>query len=293
MFNDVKKRIIYAASAVVLLSVQPAFAVEETEVAVLVSPDAVVARVNGAEIKYADLELMKASNPQLAMIPMSILYNKMLKHVVESKMIVDAANKEKIQDSQEYKDAMKFVGEGVLKRLYLQKRVGDEIADEQLVTLYEQYKKDNPATEEIHARHILLKTKEEAEKVIADLKAKKATFEDIAKEKSIGPTKTKGGDLGWFSKDRMVKEFADAAFALEKGKMTTEPVQTQFGWHVIKLEDRRAGVQPPLEEIRPMLESKYAEDKIQADLDKLIKTSKVEVFDESGKPIKFEDLDKQ
>jgi peptidyl-prolyl cis-trans isomerase C len=293
MFNDVKKRIIYAASAVVLLSSQPAFAAEEAKEATLVSPDAVVARVNGDEIKYSDLEMMKAGNPQLSMIPMSILYNKMLKHVVESKMIVDAAKKEKIQDSKEYKDAMKFVGEGVLKRLYLQKRVGDEISDEQLVTLYEKYKKENPATEEIHARHILVKTEEEAKQIIEDLKTKKAKFEDIAKEKSIGPTKTKGGDLGWFSKDRMVKEFAEAAFALKKGHITTEPVKTQFGWHVIKLEDRREGVQPPLEEVRPVLESKYAEEKIQADLDKLVKTSKVEVFDTEGKPLKFEDLDKQ
>ncbi|MCP4395492.1 MAG: peptidylprolyl isomerase [Alphaproteobacteria bacterium] len=290
MFSDAKKRFLTVVWAIALLSSQPALAAEKN--ANDVKSDAVVARVNRQEIKYLELEKMRASNPQLSMIPMNILYGKMLRHVVEAKLITDAARKEKLQDTKDFKDAMKIVEEGILQRLYLQKRVGGKPSDEQIVKMYEEYKKANPPSQEVHARHILLKTKEEAVAVIKSLKSKKAKFEELAKKKSIGPTKNKGGDLGWFNKGKMVKEFADAAFALKKGHVTLEPVQTKFGWHVIKLEGRRQGEHPALDKIRPMLEAQYAEKKVTETLDKLLKNGAVKVFDENGKPLQFEELGK-
>ena len=147
-----------------------------------------------------------------------------------------------------------------------------------------------PKQEEVNARHILVKTEEEAKAVIADLDAGK-DFAELAKTKSEDSNKDDGGDLGWFSKGRMVPEFEEAAFALEKGAYTKTPVQSQFGFHVIKLEDRR-DVQPPaLEQVEPQVRQLVMRDKYLALIEKAKAEQTVEIMDETLRK-GYEDVNK-
>jgi peptidyl-prolyl cis-trans isomerase C len=125
------------------------------------------------------------------------------------------------------------------------------------------------------ARHILVKTKEEADKIIADLK-KGAKFEKLAAEQSLDGSKTNGGDLGWFSPTNMVKPFADAVASLKKGETTSAPVQSQFGWHVIRLDDTRETAPPGFESVKERLGQIVEAKKFKAYGDDLMKAAKVE-----------------
>jgi peptidyl-prolyl cis-trans isomerase C len=128
---------------------------------------------------------------------------------------------------------------------------------------------------EYHARHILVASKEKAEQLIKKIKGG-AKFEDVAKAESTDGSKTNGGDLGWFTLTRMAKPFGDAVKGLKKGEMTSEPVQTQFGWHVIKLEDTREVAPPPFEQVKQQVTNGAMQKKLQAHVDSLKQNAKIE-----------------
>ncbi len=128
---------------------------------------------------------------------------------------------------------------------------------------------------EYHARHILVSTKDQADQIIKKLKGG-AKFEDLAKSQSIDGSKTNGGDLGWFTLARMVKPFGDAVKGLKKGEYTQQPVQTQFGWHVIKLEDTRDVTPPPFDQVKSQLSNGVIRKKLQAYVEQLKKDAKIE-----------------
>ena len=127
------------------------------------------------------------------------------------------------------------------------------------------------------ARHILVKTEPEAKEIIAELD-KGADFATLAKDQSTGPSAAQGGDLGWFSANQMVAPFSEAVIALENGKYTSEPVKTQFGWHVIIREDSRDQTPPSFESVKEQMRPAVQREKIQQYIDGLRKTAKVEVF---------------
>jgi peptidyl-prolyl cis-trans isomerase C len=155
--------------------------------------------------------------------------------------------------------------------------------DAKLHEQYDKFLKEQPAKEEVSARHILVPSEDEAKAVIAELN-KGADFATLAKQKSTDPAKDTGGDLGFFSRDAMVPEFADAAFKLGKGEYTKTPVHTQFGWHVIKVDDRRTAAPPSFEESKDELTSEVARDIITAKLKALRDGAKVETFPFDGSP---------
>ena len=128
---------------------------------------------------------------------------------------------------------------------------------------------------EYHARHILVASKEAAEAAIKKIKGG-AKFEDVAKAESTDSSKANGGDLGWFTLTRMAKPFGDAVKGLKKGEMTATPVQTQFGWHVIKLEDTRETAPPPFEQVKQQVSTGVMQKKLQAYVETLKKTAKIE-----------------
>jgi peptidyl-prolyl cis-trans isomerase C len=128
---------------------------------------------------------------------------------------------------------------------------------------------------EYHARHILVATKEKADQLIKKIKAG-AKFEDVAKAESTDNSKTNGGDLGWFTLSRMVKPFADAVKGLKKGEMTPEPVQTQYGYHIIKLEDTRDVAPPPFDQVKAQVAKGVMQKKLAAYVDDLKKSAKIE-----------------
>jgi peptidyl-prolyl cis-trans isomerase C len=140
---------------------------------------------------------------------------------------------------------------------------------------YETFLEENPPKQEIKARHILLENEEDAKAVIEALDGG-ADFAELAKERSTGPSGANGGDLGFFTADMMVADFSDAAFALEPGSYSAEPVQTQFGWHVILVEETREGAQPPLDEVREQLVAELQTQAVQEMLTELRAAAGVE-----------------
>jgi peptidyl-prolyl cis-trans isomerase C len=151
---------------------------------------------------------------------------------------------------------------------------GKEPTDQELHAEYDSAVASMDKTE-YHARHILVPSKELAEQLIKKIKGG-AKFEDVAKANSIDGSKTQGGDLGWFTLARMVKPFSDAVKGLKKGEMTPEPVQTQFGWHIIQLEDTREVKPPPFEQVKEQLTNRVMQKKLQTYVEELKKTAKIE-----------------
>jgi peptidyl-prolyl cis-trans isomerase C len=151
---------------------------------------------------------------------------------------------------------------------------GKEPTDQELHTEYDTAVAAADKTE-YRARHILVASKDQADQVIKRLKGG-AKFEDVAKAQSIDNSKTSGGELGWFTTARMVKPFGDAVKGLKKGEITPEPVQTQFGWHVIQLEDTRPVSLPPFDQVKQQLANHIMQKKLQAYVDELKKNAKIE-----------------
>jgi peptidyl-prolyl cis-trans isomerase C len=212
--------------------------------------DPVVATVNGQPIRLSELEVAQQALPQqYRNMPLQAVFPALLDRIVDSKLVVQEGKKSKVTDDPAFKKRMAFVEDQVLQDFWIQREVARKVTPEKLQQRYEERLKSMPAEEEVHARHILVSTEDEAKALIAEIK-KGAAFDKLAKEKSTDKASgAEGGDLGWFKKSDMVKEFADAAFALNKGDLTETPVKTQFGYHVIKVEDRRKAPPPAFEEL--------------------------------------------
>ena len=226
----------FLASAALALAVSfsaPAFAQE----------DAIVAKVGEMEIRQSELDLAIANlDPQLQQLPDEQKRVAALSGAIDVKLLAQGAVNEGIRDTEDFKKRMSYITDRELHNSYFRTHVVDAVTEDEVKARYEKEIAALPKQEEVNARHILVKTEEEAKAVIAELDAGK-DFAELAKTTSEDSNKSDGGDLGWFAKGRMVPEFEEAAFALEKGAYTKTPVQSQFGFHVIKLEDRR-DVQP-------------------------------------------------
>ena len=253
--------------------------------------DAVVAKVGDLEILQSELDLAVANlDPQLQQLPDEQKRVAALSGAIDVKLLAQGAAEEGLAETEDFQKRMEYIKDRELHNAYFRKHVVDAVTDEEVKARYEKEIAALPKQEEVNARHILVKTEEEAKAVIADLDAGK-DFAELAKAKSEDSNKDNGGDLGWFSKGRMVPEFEEAAFALEKGAYTKTPVQSQFGFHVIKLEDRR-DVQPPaLEQVEPQVHQLIMRDKYLALIEKAKAEQTVEVMDETLRK-GYEDVNK-
>lgn len=187
-----------------------------------------------------------------------------------------AAEKEGLAKQPEYAARLELERMGVLANALFQSRMKTANAsEEQLKAEYDKQVSGMPK-QEFHARHILVKTEEEARGAIAQIQ-KGAKFDDVAKKISLDGSKAQGGDLGWFSPAQMVKPFSDAVEKLTKGEYTKEPVKTDFGWHVIKLEDSRPITPPPYESVKDRLGPMVQQRALREYIDGLRKAAKVEI----------------
>jgi peptidyl-prolyl cis-trans isomerase C len=245
--------------------------------------DPVVATVNGQPIRLSELEVAQQSLPQqYRSMPLQAVFPALLDRIIDSKLVVQEGKKNKVTDDPAFKKRMAFVEDQVLQDFWIQREIARQVTQEKLQKRYEERLKQMPAEEEVHARHILVSTEDEAKALIAELK-KGAAFDKLAKEKSTDKASgAEGGDLGWFKKSDMVKEFADAAFNLKKDEMTETPVKTQFGYHIIKVEDRRKAPPPAFEEMADQLREEMAREAITAQLDQLRSGAKIEKFAMDG-----------
>jgi peptidyl-prolyl cis-trans isomerase C len=248
-----------------------------------VSKDPVVANINGQPIHLSELEVAQQALPQqYRSMPMQSVFPALLDRIIDSKLVVQDGRKNKVADDPAFKKRMAFVEEQVIQDFWLQREIARKVTAEKLQQRYEERLKSMPPEEEVHARHILVATEDEAKAIIADLK-KGTAFDKIAKEKSTDKASgAEGGDLGWFKKSDMVKEFADAAFALKKGETTDTPIKTQFGYHVIQLEDRRQAPPPAFEEMQDQLREELARETVTAMLDELRAGAKIDKFNMDG-----------
>jgi peptidyl-prolyl cis-trans isomerase C len=251
------------------------------------SDDAVAAIVDGTEIYRSDVEAVAGTLPeQLRQIPFPQLYGMLLDRAIDFRLLANAAENQDLTDRPDVQAALAKARADVLRDAYVRQRIQEGTTDERLRARYEELKDEEGfAQEEVHARHILVASEDEAKKVIAEL-AGGADFAALAKDHSIGPSGPKGGDLGFFRREQMVPEFAEAAFALESGQHTQEPVQTQFGWHVIEVIDRRIGT-PSFEESEPRLRQEVAREIVTALVTDLRDDAEIERFNLDGTPMQI------
>lgn len=249
--------------------------------------DAVAAIVDGTEIYRSDVEAVASTLPeQLRQIPFPQIYGMLLDRAIDFRLLANAAENQDLTDQPDVQAALAKARADVLRDAYVRQRIEEGTTDERLRARYEELKDEEGfAQEEVHARHILVASEDEAKKVIAEL-AGGADFAALAKDHSIGPSGPNGGDLGFFRREQMVPEFAEAAFALESGQHTQEPVQTQFGWHVIEVIDRRIGT-PSFEESEPRLRQDVAREIVTALVTDLRDDAEIDRFNLDGTPMQI------
>ncbi len=252
--------------------------------------DPVVARINGEELHKSDVTRMVSQlPPQVQQMPIEMIYPAVIDQLISGKLVAMAGQKAGLADSPEVKEELKRAEERAVQRAYIQKEIKARITPEALNKAYQDYLKENPAQEEVKAAHILVEKEDEAKAIIAQLK-KGADFAKLAKEKSKdAAAAAQGGDLGYFTKDAMVEPFANAAFAMKPGEVSKEPVKTQFGYHIIKVEDKRTQPQPTLEDVKPQLEQALAKDIVTALVEELRGKAKIETFQIDGSPMPKEE----
>ncbi|HEX7006491.1 MAG TPA: peptidylprolyl isomerase [Alphaproteobacteria bacterium] len=273
-----------AAAVAAALALSGAFA--EGAVAEATKPaDPVVAKVAGEDIHLSDLEAAKQQLPdQLRAMPTALIYQPLLERVIDGKLLAAASRKANLADDAEVKKRMAELQERVMQDVYLEREINARITDEAIQKRYEAYIKDHKAEEQVRARHILVRTREEAETIIKEI-GKGGDFAEIAKARSIDPARAQGGDLGFFGRGEMVPEFAVEAFKLQPGAYTKEPVKTQFGWHIIKVEERRTKPAPALGEVREELVQAMTNEAFNEVMAGLKKGVAIERFTIDGKPL--------
>lgn len=274
----------FAGQAVRAEDAAPAPAAEAMPAEPASDPDAVVATVGDASVTERQLLIARdAFANELANVPEGQRRSVLIDAVINMELLALAANDDGLAAGPDFDAQLGFLKLQALRNLYVEHAIVNGLTDAELQegyqTLVVQSHKPAP---QVRARHILVDTKEEAEKIIEELKGG-AAFEDLAKQ-SKDPSGQNGGDLGFFGEGQMVPEFEKAAFALEPGQFTQEPVQSQFGWHVIRVEEKRMSEPPTLAEIETQLRSYLVRQKFETVLTALRDKYPVEIVDQPAGP---------
>ena len=247
-------------------------------VAPKLTAETVLAKVGDKDLTWRDI----VNQAQITGIPYEKIHPRELVNIMATRILIAQENPKLIDKStaamaqlEAYKAALTFelfVGE------QKKKMVTKEAIEEQYKNFIANFK-----AEQVKASHILVKTADEALAIVADLK-KGGNFAELARSKSTGPSGQKGGDLGWFGKGQMVPPFEKAVFALKKGQFTESPVKTQFGFHVIKLDDTRLQPKPTLAELKPQISERILQTKLNEMLAKKAESSKIKLINQDTLP---------
>ncbi len=243
--------------------------VEIKTLADIVVEDKIYATVNNETITGADVKEFAAALPvQLQQAPGENLLNLIVNQLVNDQLIMKSAMNSGLTSDAEIQKQVAEMEKQLIRETYIKRNINDTITDAELQAKYQEMLANTPDVPEIRARHILLKTEQDAKDVIAELD-KGADFVELAKEKSTGPSAPNGGDLGFFNQTTMVKEFADAAFAMDVDTYSQTPVETQFGYHVIKVEEKRMQPKPEFAAVETRVRAQVMDEKIRAHIDEL------------------------
>ena len=216
--------------------------------------DPVVARVNGADVRQSDLTMAEEDlGSNIPQMTPEAKREYLITFVGDMLLVAKAAEAKKVADTNEFKQKLAYTRTKLLMESYLQTEAKAAVTDAELHKVYDEAVGQMKSEPEVRARHILVETEDEAKAVVAELK-KGADFAELAKAKSKDPGSADGGDLGYFTKDQMVPEFSEVAFKLDKGQLS-DPVKSQFGWHVIKVEDKRTRQPPEFDKVKDQLEN--------------------------------------
>src|SRR3984885_13035461 len=262
--------------AIVLLAGSPARAEDANPV---------LAKVNGADIRQSDMALAEEElGRSLEKMDPATKKENLLAFLIDMKIVAKAAEDKKIENNDDFKKRLAFARNRLLMDNLLAQEGKAALTDEAMKKVYDDAAKQITGEQEVHARHILVETEDEAKAIKAELD-KGADFAELAKKKSKDPGASDGGDLGFFTKDQMVPEFSAVAFALEPGKIS-DPVKSQFGWHIIKVEEKRNRKAPDFDQVKAQIET-YVTRKAQADyVAKLREGAKVERMDQPAEAAK-------
>ena len=235
------------------------------------------ATVNGKAIKQSWVDFITKDAQARGQKPSDGMKNAIINELVGSELAYQEAQKQGLDKDPDFKTSSELANRKMLVNVFLQDFMKkNPVTDADTKAAYEDYKKEL-GDKEYSARHILVKTEAEAKDVLAQLK-KGDDFAKVAKEKSLDPgSKEKGGDLGWFSPAGMVKPFSDAVTSMKKGETTSAPVQTQFGWHIIKLVDTRAAQVPSYDKVKDGLERTLQQRKLEKMMIGLKEKAKIDV----------------
>ena len=272
-----QKKYILAATAVVVVFVAGAF----TYKVYAEKNNGVAAVVNGEKITIAEMKEAYEQNPQIkAQASFEEFYAQALDIMVNSKLALQAATKANIQATPEYQKQLADIQDEVARQVYLEKQVEAKVTDAKIKEVYDEYLANFKPEKEVKAKHILVEEEDLAKDIIAQLDAKKASFDDLAKKYSKDQA-----DLGYFTAEVMVPEFSQAAMAMEPNTYSKEPVKTQFGYHVILVEDVRETKPQPLEAIENQIKMSLSQKAVAEVVKELNDNAKIEKFDLEGKKI--------
>ena len=248
--------------------------------AAAVDPNAIVATINGQNVTEADISLAEQDlGQQFGNLPPEQRRAAALSSIIEIRLMAAQAVEKGLDKDADFQRRLAFLDQRALHGELVEKEVAGKITDDEIRARYDKEIAAQKPVNEVHARHILVKTKEEADAIIKKLDGGD-DFQKLANENTTDPSgKTSGGDLGFFGPGQMVPEFEKAALALEIGAYTKAPVQTQFGWHVIKVEDKRSQQPPAFDAVKDQVRSLLIREKY-IELVKQVRTAgKIEITD--------------
>ncbi len=258
---------------------------------VMAADDTVIAVVNGDKIMKKDVMTAIKKLPVQAGKDTDKLFPLVVDEIINEKLIDDATKTAKVEDSPEYKTQLDALKGQLAKQIYVDKYLHEKVSDKAVKEEYNKFKKENEGKEEIHAKHLLVKTEDEAKEAIKELNDaddKAAEFDKLVKQRSADTASAaNGGDLGWFAEEDMLPEFSKAAFALKPGTYTKEPVQTRFGYHVIYVLDKRPRQVPPLDQVGEAIRKKLSQDAVKDLIDGLRAKAQIKMYDMNGKPLDY------
>ncbi len=246
--------------------------------------DHVVATVNGLTLRLSDLVAAKRRLPeQYRDMPLRAIYPALLSQVVERALMYQAAERDKLAEDARVVTELARLRRRLLGDAWLQLRIQAAMTEERLRALHAREAKAKKGPLEVRARHILVKTEDEALEIVKQLK-RGGDFATLAKERSTGPSGAKGGDLGFFARGAMVPEFDEVAFELADGEVSA-PVRTRFGWHVIEVVERRQSGGASFEDSQRELRAKLTLEVIREVTAELRQGAKIKLFDREGKEL--------
>ena len=241
------------------------------------SADSVVAKVNGVEIKQSDLDFAASEvGPRLANYSPEDRRKVLLQYVIENELMAGAGQKDNLDKTETFPGRVAYHQRRALRDAFFDAKINDVVTEADAKKVFDEKVAGMKPEQEIHARHILVASEDEAKEIAERLK-KGEDFAALAKEKSMD-SGAEGGDLGFFARGQMLKPFEDAAFALDVGEISA-PVQTQFGWHIIKVEEKRDQALPSFDQVKEAIISQLVQAKAQEIVTGLRDTAEIEVVD--------------